>query len=193
MSNLPGSSSPTSPSNFPTDSGAIHQEHDQVSSSPGVSIKHAAASLGVSTNTIRRWIKDGRLRTEKVAIPQGFALKVFLPETLDLPKEAYTQQVHHEVVDEDIHEQLPEELPTTVATQERAEAMATYSAKLLEPLVARLTDQEHTIRELATQNGRYEERVSYQEERIKELLEQLTARDASPESFWRRWFGWLHF
>jgi hypothetical protein len=81
---------------------------------------------------------------------------------------------------------------TALAEYARAEAMATYSAKLLEPLVARLAEQEQIIRQLAEEKGQQTERLVHQAERIRQLEAQIAAT-AEEVSFWRRWFGWLGF
>jgi predicted DNA-binding protein (UPF0251 family) len=46
---------------------------------PGLSIQAAAATLGVSVNTVRRQVKSGSLRSEKVTTPAGYAYRVHLP------------------------------------------------------------------------------------------------------------------
>ena len=46
---------------------------------PGLSIQAAAAALGVSVNTVRRQVKSGSLRSEKVPTPAGYAYRVHLP------------------------------------------------------------------------------------------------------------------
>lgn len=50
-----------------------------------VSIKEAAARLGVSPDTIRRRLKSGELAGERVKTPQGFVWRVALPQ--DAPGE----------------------------------------------------------------------------------------------------------
>jgi excisionase family DNA binding protein len=49
------------------------------SAAPAVSVDEAAAALGVSTNTIRRWLKTGALRGERARRPQGALWRVHLP------------------------------------------------------------------------------------------------------------------
>jgi predicted DNA-binding protein (UPF0251 family) len=46
---------------------------------PGLSIQAAATVLGVSVNTVRRQVKSGSLRSEKVTTPAGYAYRVHLP------------------------------------------------------------------------------------------------------------------
>lgn len=49
-----------------------------VSESEGISVEEAARVLGVSINTIRRRIKQGKLSAEQVARPQGYCYRVHL-------------------------------------------------------------------------------------------------------------------
>ena len=44
-----------------------------------VPLKEAAGRLGVSVATLRRWIREGRLHTERVRRPQGYTVLVHLP------------------------------------------------------------------------------------------------------------------
>ncbi len=116
---------------------------DQDAPSP-VSIKEAATRRGVSVNTIRRWIREGRLRTERIERPQGYVVYVHLPEHVPTP-----EQVSEEARDDHVPEQVP-----IVRDLARAEAMAAYTRSLLEPLVARMAEQEGIIRGLERENGR---------------------------------------
>jgi len=101
---------------------------------PGVSVQEAATALGVSVNTIRRWIKGGRIPHEKLATPAGYAYRVY-------PQRVPPAGTRREV-------------PALAPDLQRAEAMASYSRSLLEPLVARLAEQEQIIREQAEDLGR---------------------------------------
>jgi hypothetical protein len=109
--------------------------------------------LGVSPNTVRRWCATGKLRSEQVPRPQGYAVRVYLDE---VPSQVTSQVPPDEVLRQGpptSHGQVPTDLL-------RAEAMATYTRSLLEPLVNRLAEQERTIRELAEELGRLRERVA---------------------------------
>ncbi len=108
------------------------------------SIKDAAAHLGVSVNTVRRWIREGRLRTERVSRPQGYVVYVHLPEHVPT-----SEQVSEEAREHHVSEHVP-----IVHDLARAEAMAAYTRSLLEPFVARMAEQEAIIRELERENGR---------------------------------------
>ena len=142
-----GAAMSTSPDTLPPPTRA----GDQVGAGVGahdapaaVSIKEAAARLGVSVNTIRRWIREGRLTTERVERPQGYMVYVHLPEHVPTP-----EHVSEEARDHHVPEQVP-----IVRDLARAEAMAAYTRSLLEPLVARMAEQEGIIRGLERENGR---------------------------------------
>jgi excisionase family DNA binding protein len=109
-------------------------------------LHEAAAMLGVSLNTLRRRIDAGQIRAERVSRPQGHVWRVYL--------DAGQRSDQH--AEQDAGSTLPQP-PGDVL---RAEAMATYTRSLLEPLVNRLAEQERTIRELAEELGRLRERVA---------------------------------
>ncbi len=108
-----------------------------------MSVQEAATSLGVSVNTIRRWIKGGRIPHEKLATPAGYAYRVY-------PGRVPPTGTRREVP----LMGTPREVPALAPDLQRAEAMARYSRALLEPLVARLAEQEQIIREQAEDLGR---------------------------------------
>src|SRR5438067_7736575 len=57
-------------------------------SQPGLSVPEAAVMLGVSPNTVRRWVATGRLRSERIPRPQGDMIRVFLDQVPDeVPKQ----------------------------------------------------------------------------------------------------------
>src|SRR5919199_3173158 len=48
------------------------------SSAVGMSLEDAARALNCSPNTIRRWIKQHRVRAERVSRPQGYEWRAYL-------------------------------------------------------------------------------------------------------------------
>jgi len=118
-----------------------------------VSVQEAATALGVSVNTIRRWIKDGRIPHEKLTTPAGFAYRVY-------PQRVPPTGTRREVP----LMGTPWEVPALAPDLQRAEAMASYSRALLEPLVARLAEQEQIIREQALELGRLHAELEYTRE-----------------------------
>ena len=103
-----------------------------------MTIDDAARLLGVSPTTVRRWVKDGRIKSERVVRPQGYVVLVELPSTT--PAAGHPPQVSTE---------LPTVAPTDLA---RADAMATYLAayaeKITSPLIATIADQAELIGDL---------------------------------------------
>ena len=157
-----------------------------MSTSPPVPIKEAAEHLHVSINTIRRWIREGKLQTEKQSRPQGYTLLVHLPIDGQVLTDAPIQPGIQGDAQVGVHESPTQHVPTeqvlAPGDYARAEAMATYSARLLEPLVARLAEQ-YMIRQLAEEKGQHQERLAHQAERIQQLEAQLTTTTVEV-SFW---------
>jgi len=161
-----------------------------------VGIKEAAEQLGVSINTIRRWVREGKLQTERQPRPQGYTLLVHLPieghVLTDAPTQTDAQPDAQAGVYDPPTQDVPREQVPVLGDFARAEAMAAYSARLIEPLVTRLAEQEQIIRQLAEEKGQHQERLVHQAERIQQLEAQL-ATTSDEVSFWQRWFGWLSF
>jgi excisionase family DNA binding protein len=107
---------------------------------PGLSVQEAAAALGVSPNTVRRWVKQGTLRSELVARPQGYSVRVYLP---DRASPSATSR----------------EVPAWAPDHARAEAMASYSRALIEPLVAELAQAREHLAGMSEHAGRQAERI----------------------------------
>jgi excisionase family DNA binding protein len=60
----------------------------------GMNISDAAAQLGVSPDTIRRRIKEGTLKAEKVRTPQGYRWEVDISNAPAVPMQAPTQDAY---------------------------------------------------------------------------------------------------
>ncbi len=114
----------------------------------GLTVAEAAVALGVSVNTIRRWIKDCRVQSERVATPTGYAYRVF-PEGVPINGTRADSGTNSGT-----DQPAPEPATTVAPETQRAEAMAVYTKTLLEPLVARLGEQEAVIRDQAETIGR---------------------------------------
>jgi excisionase family DNA binding protein len=115
----------------------------------GVSVDEAAQALGVAPSTIRRWVKTGRLTSERVSRPQGYVVLVQLPDAVGPTTEGDSPS-----------QQLPTAAPSQISTApaiaargevERAEAMASYAAMLTAPLVKQITDQAEQLGRLAAE------------------------------------------
>lgn len=118
---------------------------------PGLSIWDAAAALGVSVNTVRRRVKSGLLRSEKVSTPSGYAYRVHLAG----PTQSGTQQVgtHAEG-------RLPSRVPTD-------------SAPLLEAL--------HLVNKLTQQNLELAGRVGFLQAELRQRDARILALQAPKE------------
>jgi hypothetical protein len=131
-----------------------------------MSIPAAAVALGVSPNTIRAMIKRGQVRAERVRRPQGYTLHVYLGGQVPAAGSSGTSA------------QVPA-APTYQAPTndlQRAEALATYGAALLAPVLATVERLEATNRAQA--------------ETIGELRAILAAATRPPWWSWQRWAWW---
>ena len=134
-------------------------------SQPGLSIQEAAVVLGVSPNTVRRWCATGRLRSERVARPQGDAIRVYLDG--DVP--GTSRGTSQEVPDEIGHDVPPRYVPQVPTELQRAEALAEYSAQLLAPVVAELATSRRQLVAQAEELGRLRSKLEAAQARILEL------------------------
>jgi excisionase family DNA binding protein len=121
----------------------------------GLSIDEAAATLGVNPSTVRRRIREGKLHAQKVWRPQGYALRVLL----DDEQLAGSSYVHlgadgcEQVGTADAEQLGPASSDRLPAPPDRAEAMASYNAALLAPLVAELSRTRGQLVEQAEEIG----------------------------------------
>ena len=183
----------------------------------GMSIDQAAAVLKVSPSTVRRWVKEGRVRSERVTTPQGHAFRVYLDRQVP-PLEGSTPPAGEAPsVPSDREEAAPFMDPAAPPSMERAEAMVKYNEALIAPLVAELAGtriqlvaQADRIAELARENGTLTERLAHVERERDGLMTELAAEReekstlearTAPEtgdvpqelvlSRWRLWGPWL--
>ena len=108
-------------------------------------MSEAAGILGVSTQTVRRMVKRGRLEGQRVHRPQGSAFLVSLPAEDGAGDTDATAT------------QQPAGNVSRSKRQEQAgtpELMAAWSETFLGPIMARMAEQETTIREQAETIGR---------------------------------------
>jgi excisionase family DNA binding protein len=101
-----------------------------------VTLPEASRILGVSESTVRRMVKAGKLEADRVERSQGHLWLVKLPAPSGIGSDH----------------------PPTVATAEGsnppgAEALTAWSAAILTPIMARMAEQETTIRDQAETIG----------------------------------------
>ena len=133
--------------------------------------------LGINPTTVRRRIKEGKLRAARVERPQGYTLRVLLDDAelprqqVDPPRSTCTCA----------HLGPASSTLLAPADHQRAEAMAAYNTALIAPLVARLAEQEQIIREQAEQVGALQARVQVQDDTIRALQAAQEAQEATRE------------
>jgi hypothetical protein len=73
-----------------------------------VSIQEAAALLGVSAPTIRRWIKSGKVQAIQEPTPQGFEWRVVVPDHIDQVHDRSHTQERDQGTDQSLDRVQPE-------------------------------------------------------------------------------------
>jgi hypothetical protein len=148
------------------------------------SLQDAAALLGVSVNTLRKRIRAGQVKAERVQRPQGYVWQVHLDS-----RQAPSQPAH-----DPAGQQAPWSLqdPPTALTQ--AEAMAAYTHSLLGPLVDRLEALSRENERLRLENDALrasQTPVAAQETAEAPPTGQKTPTPDEPVSapWWRRWLA----
>ena len=114
---------------------------EQGATSQRLTVAEAAAALGVSRMTVRRMIQRGQLEAERVHRPQGTAFMVALPGDDTDQGTPTAQPARHTG------------RPNGTGPGAASELMAAWSETFLGPLVARMAEQETTIREQAETIG----------------------------------------
>jgi excisionase family DNA binding protein len=115
----------------------------QAGTSRHATVREAAEILGVSTETIRRMIRAGRLQAQRVHRPQGTAFLVELPDAAAETTQDATGDTMAGRPNAAGGKPLP---PALVA----AEA---WARGVIEPLTRTIADQQQQLIELARENG----------------------------------------
>lgn len=179
----------TSPGTSPPPAGATAGD----ATARAVSVPEAAAALGVSVNTIRRWIKAGELRAEQVERPQGVAWHVHLPRhvpagTSHAPPDGTSQHVPPAPAAGTSHG-----TSLVPPAQQQAEALATYAAAILAPVLAELATARAQLVAQAEELGTLRERLAAAEAQSKASPEANESpgppAEASPP-WWARLVWW---
>jgi excisionase family DNA binding protein len=153
-----------------------------------VSVDEAAAALNVSPNTIRRWLKAGALRGERVERPQGVMWRVYLPSAA--PPPAGERHVPDGTCQPEMGP--PVAPPTAPASLEvaRATALAEYGAALLAPVIAELELVRQENRGQAERLGHLTAELEAARAQLAEREAPVPAADAAPSRPWWTWFPW---
>jgi excisionase family DNA binding protein len=122
---------------------------DQVGASQYATVPEAARVLGVSVQTVRRMIRRGQIEGRRVHRPQGSAFIVTLPLERPGTNDAPT-------TDQVLRAGARANGPTPAPA---GELMAAWSETFLGPIMARMAEQETSLRALERENGRLAERL----------------------------------
>jgi excisionase family DNA binding protein len=165
---------------------------------PGLTIGQAASRMGVSPSTVRRRVRSGQLRSERVTVGDGFEYRI---PTEDVEAAAGSMNPSVEpAANGSTNASAPSILEASV---ERSTALAAYNAELLGPLLAVIERQQDTIREQAEELGRLRERLATPEPSkepapapVPEPSPYPAPTDPprnghEPPPWWRRWWAWL--
>jgi hypothetical protein len=126
-----------------------------------VSLREAAAALGMSEAAVRRMVKAGALRATREPRPQGHVWRVYLPDHLTPAPDA----VGDALPDGTCQPPRPSgALPVATGSLEllRAEALAAYAAAVAAPHL-------QTIERLSAERAALAQQVGELQERIRQL------------------------
>ena len=167
-----------------------------------LTIKDAAAHLGVSENTIRRRLKSGKLQGEQEQTDQGYRWLILIdveeedPESEPDPQEpsqADTQTGSPTVNQEDTH---PD-------TQRLIDRLTSENDRLLEEVAAARQEAADARAQAARERERSDTLILTALQRIEALSASVSERDeepgedveevdtGAPEGFWRRLHRWM--
>lgn len=153
-----------------------------------VSAAEAARMYGLSEKTVRRWIKAGKLRADmvqgaySVALNDVSALVGGQSAHVSAPVSTQSTDTSADSAADDVR---PSDQPSMALAQ--AEAMASYTRSLLEPMVQLVAEQQTTIRDQAEQIGQLRaERDGLQAAIL--AAQTVTPSSEPASSVWRRWW-----
>ena len=140
----------------------------------GLSIAEAAKELGVSTRTVRRFIKAGKLKAELVTGTFGPEYRIpEIPTELKKPaEEIVTAKTGKSDISPDLSVQTISESPDRILSM--------------------LKDLQEKNMALAAQLGAATERIRNLENQVKQLGAPAVTVAAGKKTWWRRLFGFSH-
>jgi hypothetical protein len=93
----------------------------------GMSIDQAATVLKASASTVRRWVKEGRLRSDRVTTPQAHAFRVYLDRQAPSVEPSMASTGDRRSAPSSQERTAPSVESATPPSMERAEAMTKYN------------------------------------------------------------------
>jgi len=160
----------------PIDMDYVLAIHSFLMSTQGLSINDAAKALGVSTRTVRRFIKAGKLKAELVPGTFGPEYRIKeIPETLRKQTAGPTLATA-----ENSLTPSPEQISFPVAMESP------------DRILAMLKDLQEKNMALAAQLGVATERIRNLENQVKQLTGPTTVTSSPKKSFWQRLIGLFH-
>jgi len=144
----------------------------------GLTIGQAASALGVSSSTVRRWVRSGRLHSDQVAVGDGFEYRIPLEGVEGVKGSAnpFMEPTAEAVANGSMDASMS---PIMDASMERSVALAAYNAQLVAPLAAVIERQSETIREQAEALGRQGAELERATSTVVALGDELAATEAS--------------
>jgi excisionase family DNA binding protein len=150
--------------------------HSFLMSAQGLSINDVAKALGISTRTVRRFIKAGKLKAELAPGTFGPEYRIEeIPETL----RKQTAKPEPSVADKS-------------GTPSPAQISIPVAIESPDRILAMLKDLQEKNMVLAAQLGAATERIRTLESQVKQLTGPTTVSPNQKKSFWRRFFGFFH-
>ena len=149
-----------------------------------LSVQDAAAVLGISISGVRRGLKSGRLQGQRQSTPQGHVWLVEVPDDQVVNSRSPGRRVAGDrrpdsrvVNDQPDPPQDGAASPQMANLTQRAEDMAVYSHRLLEPYVAQIAAQA--------------ERIGHLEAELEQARAQAAPQTQNAAPMWperRRWW-----
>ena len=166
----------------PSANGSTSGTHAGITSgtaTTGVSIPEAAVALGVTTNTVRRWIKGGRLRALKLGGQYRITL-ADLDRARDTPAEGHVHPAGTHDLDSG-HSSPRVDMSEGLDTG-RGEGRQVVEPLDLAPLTELIDDLTRRNADLSAAAAMWQTRAAHLENQLKQLTAGNVAPETSPEA-----------